>query len=265
MPTFNMVRITQLDAEITTLKMKTYLILNVLYLYEHHFHHVEENYTRHKHYLPIYLNPTSGSPPKWLMQFKRNSNQSFTIMKMSSSWHNTTVWHQELSPMTFWMASFHTWLSSKEKEFGPFGVICIGPIPYWSLAPIHSNDKWMNTDFACSNCLQCQPFGPVLVPATAIHFNFASNILVMPDVRATNLLTIGHYKSFETISSFDLHSCHHLSDTFFCKGRKVIETSLKRSSLGTLPGQLGGNSIQLQVQNCISQGEKFLMIMRTVG
>ncbi len=32
----------------------------------------------------------------------------------------------------------------------------------------------------------------------------------------------------------DLHSCLHLGDTFFCKGKKVIETSLKKSCLGSL-------------------------------
>jgi hypothetical protein len=31
-----------------------------------------------------------------------------------------------------------------------------------------------------------------------------------------------------------LHSCLHLGDTFFCKGRKVMETSLKKSCLGSL-------------------------------
>jgi len=47
-------------------------------------------------------------------------------------------------------------------------------------------------------------------------------------------LAIGHSKSFQTISSSDLHSCLHLGDTFFCKGRKVMETSLKKSCLGSL-------------------------------
>ena len=41
-------------------------------------------------------------------------------------------------------------------------------------------------------------------------------------------------KSFQTISSSDLDSWLHFRDTFFCKGRKVIETSLKRSCLGVL-------------------------------
>jgi hypothetical protein len=67
-----------------------------------------------------------------------------------------------------------------------------------------------------------------------IHFNFASNISTTPDVGQTNLLAIGHSQNFQTISSADLHACLQLGDTFFCKGRKVMETSLKRSCLGAL-------------------------------
>jgi hypothetical protein len=67
-----------------------------------------------------------------------------------------------------------------------------------------------------------------------IHFNFANNISITLDVGSTNLHANGHSQWFQTISSSDLHSCLHLGDTFFCKGRKVMETSLKRSCLGAL-------------------------------
>jgi hypothetical protein len=62
-----------------------------------------------------------------------------------------------------------------------------------------------------------------------IHFNFATSISITLDIRTTNLLAIGHSQSIQTIFSSDLHACLHLGDTFFCKGRKVMETSLKRS------------------------------------
>ncbi len=42
MSTFNTVRITQLNEEISTLKEKTDLILDVVHLHEKHLHHVEE-------------------------------------------------------------------------------------------------------------------------------------------------------------------------------------------------------------------------------
>jgi hypothetical protein len=67
-----------------------------------------------------------------------------------------------------------------------------------------------------------------------IHFNFSSNISIMPDVGQYNILAFGHSKFFQTISSTDLHSCLHLGDTFFGKGRKVMETSFQKSYLGSL-------------------------------
>jgi len=80
-----------------------------------------------------------------------------------------------------------------------------------------------------SNLLDLYKF--LLLP---IHFNFATNISITPDIRPTNLLAFGYLQSDQTISSSDLHSCLHLGDTFLCKGRKVMETSLKRSCLGAL-------------------------------
>jgi hypothetical protein len=67
-----------------------------------------------------------------------------------------------------------------------------------------------------------------------IHFNFSAKVSITPVVSQSNLLASGHLKSFQTISSSDLHSCLRLGDTFFCKGRKVMETSLKRSCRGAL-------------------------------
>jgi hypothetical protein len=61
-----------------------------------------------------------------------------------------------------------------------------------------------------------------------IHLNFTANISFTADIGQSNLLAIGRSKSFQTFSSSDLHSCLHPRDTFFCKGRKVIKTSLKR-------------------------------------
>jgi hypothetical protein len=82
---------------------------------------------------------------------------------------------------------------------------------------------------ANSNLLNLYEF--LLLP---IHFDFAANISITPDVGQTNLLAIGHSQSFQAISSTDLHACLYLGDTFFCKGRKVMETNLKRSCLGAL-------------------------------
>jgi len=73
-----------------------------------------------------------------------------------------------------------------------------------------------------SNLLNLYKFLPL-----PIHFNFATNISITPDVGPTSLLAVGHSQSFQTISSSNLHACLQLGSTFFCKGRKVMETSLK--------------------------------------
>jgi hypothetical protein len=80
-----------------------------------------------------------------------------------------------------------------------------------------------------ANLLELYEFLPL-----PIHFNFSSNVSITPDVGQNNLLAIGHSKSLQTIYSSDLQSFLHLGDTFFCKGRKVMETSLKKSCLGSL-------------------------------
>ncbi len=75
-----------------------------------------------------------------------------------------------------------------------------------------------------SNILDLFEFLPL-----PIHFNFTTNIPITPDLGMTNSLAICYSQSFQTISSSDLQSCLHLWDTFLSNGKKVMETSLKRS------------------------------------
>ncbi len=85
-----------------------------------------------------------------------------------------------------------------------------------------------------------------------IHFNFATNISITLDVGTMSLLAIGHSQSFQTISSSDIHTCLHLGDTFFCKGRKVIDGNQfeKIFFRRTSHGQLTINPDSLPIQNC---------------
>jgi hypothetical protein len=80
-----------------------------------------------------------------------------------------------------------------------------------------------------SNLLELYKFLPL-----PIHLNFTTNVSITLDIGPGNLLTIGHSKSFQTISSKDLNSCLQLRDTFFGKGRKVMETILQKSCLASL-------------------------------
>jgi len=101
-----------------------------------------------------------------------------------------------------------------------------------------------------SNLLKLYEFLPL-----PINFNFATNISITPDIGPTNLLAISHSQSLQTISSSDLHACIHLGDTFFCKGRKVIETSLKRSCLGALY-TANSNAIQTNCGFMIAEAQE---------
>jgi hypothetical protein len=97
-----------------------------------------------------------------------------------------------------------------------------------------------------------------------IHFNFATNFSITPDVGSIKLLAIGHSESFQTISSSDLHACLHLGDTFFCKGRKIMEISLKRSCFGTLY-MANSESIQTVASRLLKLVRKFSNCLRTLG
>jgi hypothetical protein len=96
----------------------------------------------------------------------------------------------------------------------------------------------------------------------SIHLNFSANASITPDVGQANLLTIRHTKSFQTISNSDLHSCFHLGDTFFCKGRKVMETSLKR---GTLTCKCWSYPDYKQIPSSWGQGEDFWVGWKHLG
>ncbi len=148
---------------------------------------------------------------------------------MSLSWHNITNWHLGHFHMTSWMASSLMWFRLLPKKSSPVFTLRIGPL---SIQVPHLYTQATNKFILIlqvpmvsnSNILDLFEFLPL-----PIHFNFTTNIPITPDLGMTNSLTIGYSQSFQTISSSDLQSCLHLWDTFFCNGKKVMETSLKRS------------------------------------
>jgi hypothetical protein len=177
------------------------------------------------------------------MPLKRNSNWLSGITKTSSSQLNTTDWHLELSLMTFWMGlSIMSRPSPRRRILSHSSLASdLFQIEVSHLYTPATNEFTLILHIpmvANSNLLNLYEFLPL-----PIHFDFAANISITPDVGQTNLLAIGHSQSFQAISSTDLHACLHLGDTFFCKGRKVMETNLKRSCLGALY-MANSNSIQ---------------------
>ena len=67
-----------------------------------------------------------------------------------------------------------------------------------------------------------------------IHFNFSSNISVVPEVGRNDLIAIGDTNSFQTLSSSDLAACKRLGRTFFCEGRTVLKTNIVHDCMGSL-------------------------------
>jgi hypothetical protein len=235
MSTFNTVRITQLNEEINTLKEKTDLILDVVHLHERHKNNLEEKLDQTNKLLADLLESNI-----WF-----SSKVTDTIEKKFQS----VVWHHEnvvKSAQHHWLAPGalphdvldgiidHVVNIAKKKNLAPFIKFAsdLFQIKVSHLYTPATNEFTLILHIlmvANSNLLDLYEF--LLLP---IHFNFALNISITPDVRQTNLLAIGHSQSFQAISSADLLACLHLGDTFFCKGRKVMETSLKRSCLGAL-------------------------------
>jgi hypothetical protein len=67
-----------------------------------------------------------------------------------------------------------------------------------------------------------------------VHFNFSSNVSVTLEVSTNNLIAVGHYKSYQLLSSSDLQNCNKMGEAYFCKGRNVLFTDLTKTSLGAL-------------------------------
>jgi len=78
---FNAYRITELNLEISALKSKTDLLVDVSHLHEAHLHHLEEKTDATNKLLADLWNQTSGSPQKSLMPLKRNISLLCIITK----------------------------------------------------------------------------------------------------------------------------------------------------------------------------------------
>jgi hypothetical protein len=113
-------------------------------------------------------------------------------------------------------------------------------------SPSFSTSRWWPTPISSTSMSSC-------------HYQFISTLRqtfpITLDVGQTNLLAISHSQSFQAVSSTDLHACLHLGDTFFCKGRKVMETNLKRSCLGALY-MANSNSIQNHCRFKIAEAQE---------
>jgi hypothetical protein len=220
MSTFNTVRITHLIEEINTLKEKTDLILDVVHLHEKHLHYLEEKLDQTNKLLADLLefniwfssSVTDAIEKKFQLVIHHHEN-----MVKSAQHHRLApgaVPHDVLDGIID-----HVIQVAKKKNLVPFVKFAsdLFLIEVSHLYTPAENEFTLILHIPMvsnANLLNLYEFLPL-----PIHFNFTTNISIMPDVRSTNLLAIGHSQSFQTISSADLHAFLHLGDNFFCKGK----------------------------------------------
>jgi hypothetical protein len=241
---YNAYRITELNNEISALKTKTDLLVDVSHLHEAHLHHLEDKTDATNKLLADLLESNVWFTAKITdaveKKFQSVVHHHENVVKSAQ--------HHRLAPGALPHDVLdeilnHTLTVAKKRNLVSF-VNYASDLFQVEVSHLF-NPKTLQFTLLVhiplvsnTNLLDLYEFLPL-----PIHFNFSANVSITPDVGQNNLLAIGHSKSFQTISSSDLHSCLHLGDTFFCKGRKVMETSLKKSCLGSL---YLGNSESIQ-------------------
>jgi hypothetical protein len=215
---FNAYRITELNNEISALKSKTDLLVDVSHLHKAHLHHLEEKTDVTNKLLADLLESNVWFATKITdaveKKFQSVVHHHENIVK-SAQHHRLApgaLPHDVLDEIlnhTLSVAKKQNMVSFVNYASDLFQVEVSHLFDPKTLQftliehiPLVSND----------NLMELYKFLPL-----PIHFNFSANISITPDVSQNNLLAIGHSKSFQTISSSDLH----LGYTFFCKGRKV--------------------------------------------
>jgi hypothetical protein len=204
MSTFNTVWITQLDEEINTRKEKMYRILDVVHLHERHLDHLEEKLDQTNKLLADLLESN----------FRFSSKVTHAIEKKFKSvvYHHENVvksaQHHRLAPGALPHGVLdgiidHVVHVAKKKNLVPF-IKFASDLFQMEVSHLYTpalNEFTLILHIpmvANSNFLNLYEFLPL-----PIHFNFASNISIMPYVIQTNLLAIGHSQSYQAISSAD--------------------------------------------------------------
>jgi hypothetical protein len=232
---FNASRITELNYEISALKSKTDLLVDVSHLHEAQHHHLEEKTDATNKLLADLLESNVWLTTKITdaveKKFQSVVHHHKNVVKSAQ--------HHRLAPGALPNDVLdeilnHTLSVARKKNMVSF-VNYASDLFQVEVSHLFDPKTLQITLIvhiplvSNSNFLKLYEFLPL-----PIHFNFTANVSITPDMGQNNLLAIGHSKSFQTITSTDLHSCLHLGDTFICKGRKVMGTSLKKSCLGSI-------------------------------
>ncbi len=88
-----------------------------------------------------------------------------------------------------------------------------------------------------------------------VHFNFSGNISVTPEVCINNMIAVGLSKSYQTLSSSELQNCIKMVETYFCKGRNVLQTDVTKMCIRALY-LASANSIQRRCKFSIGDAQE---------
>ncbi len=233
---YNAYRITELNNEISALKSKTDLLVDISHLHEAHLHHLEEKTDGTSKLLPYLL--------KLNVWFTTKITDAVEKKFQSVVHHHENViksaQHHRLAPGALPhdvldKILYHTLSVAKKRNMVSFVNYALD---LFQVEVSHLYDP-KTLQFTLiehiplvsnANLLELYEFLPL-----PIHFNFSANVSITPDVGQNNLLAIGHSKSRR----------HLLLQGKESDGDK-FEKVLSRI---TLPGKLRCDSEQLQIQD----------------
>jgi hypothetical protein len=223
MSSFNAYRIMELNLEILALKTKTDLLVDVLHLHEAHLHHLEEKTDATNKLLADLLQSNVWFTTKITDTIKKKFQsvvQHHENVIKSAQHHRLapgSLPHDVLDEILKYTLSL-----ARKRNIISF-INYTSDLFQAEVSHLYDTKTLQFTLIvhiplmSNANLLELYEFLPL-----PIHFNFSANVSITPDVGLNNLLAIGHTKSFQTISSTDLHSCLHLGGSIYLDNAEAI-------------------------------------------
>jgi hypothetical protein len=196
---YNAYRITELNNEISALKSKTDLLLDISHLHEAHLHHLEDKTDATNKLLADLLESNIWFTAKITdaveKKFQSVVHHHENVVKSAQ--------HHRLAPGALPHDVLdeilnHTLAVAKKRNMVSF-VNYASDLFQVEVSHLYDPNTLQFTFtfvhillVSNANLLELYEFLPL-----PIHFNFSANILITPDVGQNNLLAIGHSKSFQ--------------------------------------------------------------------
>jgi len=157
MSSFNAYRITQLNSEITLLKSKSDLLVDILHLHKAHLHYLDDKTDATNKLLGNILKSNI-----WFSSKITNATEKIFLISDPSSWkhhqispaspfgtRSTSSWHSGLNPQ-----SYHN--HSQKMKPDALHQLHFGPLPGVGLSSLQPNHIWVQTYFKHSDGVQCK-------------------------------------------------------------------------------------------------------------